>query len=183
MARPPSNKKDRNNGSPKNGEPLFLVIGKIRKPHGVRGELLVEILTEFPERIKPGGIVFLGKKKHKQMIGSVRFTHTGMLLKFQDLDDRDEAGIFRNQLVYIKAANLPELPEDKYYFHELIGMDVKTQAGELLGSVSEILETGANDVLVVTRSGEEELIPFIEQVIIKIRKEDNEIIIKKQEWK
>ncbi len=183
MARPLSNKKDRNDGSPKNGEPLFLIIGKIRKPHGVRGELLVEILTEFPERIKPDGEVFLGEKKHVQEIETVRFTHTGMLLKFKDIDDRDKAGIFRNQLVYIEAVNLPKLPEDEYYFHELIGMKVKTQEGELLGSVNEVLETGANDVLVVTCSGKEELIPFIEQVIVNINKEDNEIIIKKQEWK
>lgn len=183
MARPLSNKKERNDGSSQDGEPLFLIVGKIRKPHGVRGELLVEVLTEFPERIKPDKKVFLGAKKRELKIETVRFTHGGMLLKFKDLDDREEAGIFRNQLVYIESANLPDLPEDEYYFHELIGMDVKTQEGEFLGSVNEILETGANEVLVVTRSGVEELIPFIDQVIVKIDKKGKEIIVKKQEWK
>ena len=177
-----SDKKERDNGLPKNGEPLFLIIGKIRKPHGVAGELLVEVITDFPERIKPGRQVFLGEKKIEKQIETARFIPDGVLLKFQGLNDREEAGTFRNQLVYINSEDLPQLHANEYYFHELIGMEVKSQDGEILGTVKEILETGANKVLVVSHSGKEDLIPFINKVIIEVNKKGKEIIVKKQEW-
>ncbi|MHB8807692.1 MAG: ribosome maturation factor RimM [Anaerolineaceae bacterium] len=183
MAQSPSNKKGINDGSPKKGEPLFLTIGKIRKPHGVRGELSVAVLTEFPERIKPGKIVFVGERKIEQQIETIRFQNDGLLIKFNGINDRDEAGLFRNELIYIQAANLPKLEENEYYYHDLLNMQVKTEEGELLGSVSEILETGANEVLVVTQEEKEYLFPFIKQVVLVVDKEENVILIKKQEWK
>jgi len=183
MAQSPSNKKGINDGSPKKGEPLFLTIGKIRKPHGVRGELLVEVLTEFPERIKPGKKVFVGEGKIEWKIETVRFQNDGLLIRFEGIEDRDEAGSFRNELIYIQTANLPKLSENEYYYHDLLNMQVKTEKGEVLGSVSEILETGANDVLVVIKEEKEYLFPFIKQVILDVNKEENVILIKKQEWK
>ncbi|MGV8025077.1 MAG: ribosome maturation factor RimM [Anaerolineaceae bacterium] len=183
MAQSPSNKNGINDGSPKKGEPLFLSIGKIRKPHGVRGELLVEVLTEFPERIKPEKKVFIGENKIEQQIETVRFQNDALLIKFKGIQDRDEAGLLRNELIFIQAANLPKLAENEYYYHDLLNMQVKTEEGELLGSVNDILETGANEVLVVTQEGKEYLFPFIKQVIVAVNKEDNVILIKKQEWK
>ncbi len=143
----------------------------------------VEILTEFPERIKPGKKVYIGERKNEQQIETIRLQNDGLLIKFSGITDREEAGLFRNELIYIQAANLPKLKENEYYYHDLINMQVKTEEGEFLGSVSEILETGANEVLVVTQAGKEYLFPFIKQVVLEVNKEENVILIKKQEWK
>ncbi|RJQ41435.1 MAG: 16S rRNA processing protein RimM [Anaerolineaceae bacterium] len=178
-----SHKKNTDDGSPKEGEPLFLIIGKIRKPHGVRGELLFEILTEFPERIKAGKKVYVGDGKFEQQIESVRFQKENYLIKFKEINDCEKAGIYRNQMVYVQAVDLPKLPKDEYYYHDLIGMQVLSEEGEKIGSVSEIIETGAKEVLVVSQAGKEYLFPFIKQVVLEVNKEESVIIVKLQEWK
>jgi len=170
-------------GSPAKGEPNFLIIGKIRRPHGVRGEVLFEVITDFPERIQPDLKVYIGAKKDKYVVQRVRTQPPHLLLKFKEINDRDIAGEFRNQLVSVRAVDLPELPEDEFYIHQLIGLRVVTQTREELGNVTEIIETGANDVIVAVRDMVETLIPFIEDVIIEVNLEMKEIIVKLQEWK
>ena len=78
-------------------------------------------------------------------------------------------GRFRNQWVYVKAADVPPLPEGQYYKYELIGLDVVDDQGNALGKLNEILETGANDVYVVkNESGKEILLPAIPPVILDV---------------
>lgn len=182
MAQALPHKNNKNDGSPDQGEPLFLIIGKIRRPHGVRGEMLFEIITEFPERVKKGLEVYVGDHKKAYRIESVRTQQQHFLLKFKDLDDCDQVGLLRNQLVYKKAENLPPLTENEYYQHDLLGMQVVTEEGIELGSVAEILETGANDVLVVLNEEKELLIPFITQTILKIKDQERIIVVRLQEW-
>jgi 16S rRNA processing protein RimM len=184
MAESPSNSKNEiNNGSPEIGEPLFLIIGKIRKPHGVRGEMLVKLLTEFPERIEEGKRVYIGESKTEHTIATVRFLHEGCLIKFSAVNSPEQAKQFCNEMIYVRAVNLPKLPENQYYYHDLLGMQVKTDEGEMLGTVHEILETGANDVLVVRKGEQEHLFPFIKQVVLDVNQRENYILIKKLEWK
>ena len=182
MAQELPHKKNMNNGSPEKGEPLFLTVGKIRRPHGLYGEMLFEIITAFPERIKKGKDVYIGDSKQAYQLESVRRQHEHYLIKLKDLDDCDEVGLLRNQLVYTKAEGLPALPQDEYYQHALLGMQVRTEDGHELGSVVEIIETGANDVLVVSKDEEELLIPFIKQTILEVRDRERIIIVRLQEW-
>lgn len=183
MAQKLSKKDEKDDGSPEKGEPFFLMIGRVRKPHGVKGEILIDVLTEFPERIKPGKTVFIGEKKVEQQIETVRSQHEGLLLKFCAIHDRETAGQFRTALIYVRAESLPKLGNDQYYFHELIDMQVQTEGGEILGKVNEILETGANDVLIVKQAEKEVLLPFIKQVVLAVDQKGKTITVKMQEWK
>jgi len=156
-------------GSPAAGEPAFLAVGKVRRPHGVAGDVLVEICTDFPERLKSNSTVYAGEKAFPLTISRQRFHNDGVLLAFDGFTTPEQVGRFRNQILYIKSADAAELPEGEYYFHELIGLSVTDETGEFLGEVTEIVQTGANDVYVVTNgAGRELLLPAISEVVLDV---------------
>lgn len=156
-------------GSPPPGEPAFLAIGKLRRPHGVRGEIMMDVLTDFPERLKPGLQLFVGPDYIPLQLRSQRSHGQTLLMSFEGYNSPEKVGELRNQIVYATAFDLPELEEDEYYFHELLGLDVVAETGESLGKLTEILETGANDVYVVQPdNGPEILLPATEEVILDI---------------
>lgn len=156
-------------GSPEEGEPAFIVIGKIRRPHGVRGELLMEVYTEFPERIVKGLEVFIGDEHEAWLVNRCRIHGHGLLVGFEGIEDPDSAGFFRNQIVYSRADKIPSLPEGEYYHHQLVGLQVFQDNGARLGEIIELLETGANDVCIVRNDrGIEILLPMIDSVVEKI---------------
>jgi 16S rRNA processing protein RimM len=156
-------------GSPAAGEPAFLAVGKVRRPHGVTGNVLVEIYTDFPERLRPKTMVYAGANHLPLTISHNRSHHNGALLAFDGFTTPEQVGRFRNQILYVKSAQTEELPEGEFYFHELIGLSVLDENDEPLGEVTEIMETGANDVYVVTNdSGRELLLPAIPEVILDV---------------
>ena len=156
-------------GSPSAGEPEYLVVGFLRRAHGVRGEMVMEVHTDFPERLKPKTEVFVGDEHQPMTISGTRFHQEGLLVKFKDLDKPEDAARYRNQLVYVTAADRPQLPNGQYYHHELIGFDVVDEDENVIGKLTEIMQTGANDVYVTTRSdGSEILLPVIPSVILDI---------------
>ena len=159
-------------GSPE-GESIYLAIGYLRRPHGVRGEIIMDLHTDFPDRIKAGRSVYVGEKYEVSTIESARVHGNGMLIKLRGFDTPETAGRFRNQWMYVKSSEVPELPEGKFYKHELIGLTVMTDDGGKLGLLNEVLETGANDVYVVrTDEGKEILLPAIPDVVHEINMED-----------
>jgi len=156
-------------GSPTAGGPAFLEVGKIRRPHGVRGEMVLELYTDFPERLRPKKVVYLGEKQTRLVISSQRPHNEGLLLGFEGITTPEQAGRFRNQLLYVSAKEAGQLPEGEYYFHELLDLEVLDEDGSSLGVLTEVIETGANDVYVVTdEAGTELLLPAIPEVILAI---------------
>jgi 16S rRNA processing protein RimM len=156
-------------GSPPSGEPEFLVVGKLRRPHGLKGELLMEILTDFPERLQPDKVVFVGEEKIQHRIRRSRMHSGALLVTFAGYHDPESAGEFRNTLVYVRADDRPPLQEGEYYHHQIIGLNVISDDGQRLGTLSQIITTGANDVYVVrTETGPDILLPAIESVILDI---------------
>src|SRR5258708_31273410 len=133
-------------GSPHSGEPEYLVVGSLRRPHGLRGELVMELHTDFPERLHPGVQVYLGEAHQPARITGTRGHNEGMLIKFDHTDTPEDAARNTNQLVYVTRADRPPLPPGQYYYHELIGFEVVYENDVSFGRVSEILETGANAV-------------------------------------
>jgi len=155
-------------GSP-NGEPVYLTVGFLRRPHGVQGEIIMDLHTDFPERMKRGRKLFVGEEHQPMTLTSVRPHQSGLLVKFKGVETPEDAGVYRNQWVYIKAKDAPPLPEGQIYQHELFGFQVVDDNGNLLGELVEILETGANDVYVVwDDSGKEILLPAIPSVILDL---------------
>jgi 16S rRNA processing protein RimM len=155
-------------GSP-DGEPVYLTVGFLRRPHGVLGEIILDLHTDFPERLKSGRKLFLGEEHKPMTLTSARPHAKGMLIKFKGVETPEEVGQFRNQWVYVKASDMPPLPEGQLYQHELFGFSVVDESDKFLGELAEILETGANDVYVVKdASGRELLLPDIPSVILKL---------------
>lgn len=155
-------------GSPQ-GEPIYLVIGYLRRPHGVRGEIIMDLHTDFPERIRAGRKIFIGEKHEAATFDTTRPHGDSMLISLRGYDTPESVGRFRNHWVYVKVKEVPPLPEGKYYKHELIGVEVADDAGNSLGALAEILETGANDVYIIRdEAGKEILLPNIPAVILNV---------------
>ena len=153
-------------GSPDSGEPAFLAVGKLRHAHGVHGEILMEVFTDFPDRLQPGSILYLGQEERQLRLIKCRGHREGLLMTFEGYSTPEEIGQFRNQMVFVKSEDRPPLAEGEYYHHQLIGLRVVTREGESIGMVTEILETGASDVLVVRQdTGPEVLIPIADAFI------------------
>ncbi len=163
-------------GSPLPGEPAFLAVGKLRHAHGVRGEILMEVLTDFPERLKPGITLYLDEGDRALQLTHCRHHNEGLLLTFQGLSTPEEVGLLRNQLLYVRADDRPPLEEGEFYQHQLINLSVVNDAGEPIGVVNEILETGASDVLVVRpATGPEVMIPMVDEFILEVDLECHQI--------
>jgi 16S rRNA processing protein RimM len=163
---------ENNTGSPK-GESIYLAIGYLRRPHGVMGEIIMDLHTDFPERIKAGRKVYVGEKYEAFTIAAARAHGNGLLIKLRGFDSPETAGRFRNQWMYVKSSEVPALPEGQYYKHDMIGLTVVTDADETLGVLSEVLETGANDVYVIVKSdGKEILLPAIPDVVLDVNMTD-----------
>jgi 16S rRNA processing protein RimM len=156
-------------GSPASGEPVYLSVGLLRRPHGLRGELLMEIYTDFPQRLQPGTRLYFGESHIPQTISAVRGHNDGLLVSFRGIKTPEEAGKYRHTIVFVRADDRPPLPAGEYYHHQVIGLKVLNEADEELGILAEILITGANEVYVVKRpDGRELLVPAIEGVILAL---------------
>lgn len=163
-------------GSPPIGEPEYLVVGILRRPHGVKGEMLMDVHTDFPERLKTGITVYLGDQYQPMVIASRRGHARGLLVRFRGMKTPEDAGLYRNTWVYVPTADRPELPEGEYYHHQLVGLKVITDEGRELGTLVNILETGANDVYVIRDAGGKEiLLPAIPPVILGVDLADRQM--------
>jgi 16S rRNA processing protein RimM len=155
-------------GSP-DGEPVYLTVGFLRRPHGLHGEIIMDLHTDFPERMKRGRKLFVGDEYQPITLTNVRPHQSGLLVKFDGIETPEDAGQLRNQWVYIKAKDAQPLREGQIYQHELFGFRVVDENDNQLGELVEIIETGANDVYVVRDdSGKEILLPAIPSVILDL---------------
>jgi 16S rRNA processing protein RimM len=156
----------------------FLTIGEILKPWGYRGEVKVKLLTDFPKRVAKLKTVYVGNDTRAISLERARL-HSGFaLFKFSGYDSPESVAKLRGELVQIPLEDAATLRKGQYYHHQIIGLDVWTTSGERLGTVEEILETGANDVYVVTAEGGREiLIPAIQDVVREIDLDGNRIVI------
>ncbi len=130
-----------------------LIIGRIGKPHGVRGEVSVELMTDFPERFQAGAQVYLGPEHGAApvpvTIASARPHQGRMLVRLDNTADRTAAEQLRGLSFFIPIDEAAPLDEDSYYPHELIGLAARLEDGRELGVVDELMQAGGNDVLVI----------------------------------
>lgn len=152
-----------------------IVVGKFGATYGIRGWLKVFSYTDNTESIFDYSPWFIeqGGKWVEYKVESWKRHNKGLVVKLDGLDVREEAQLMTNFEIFIDPAVLPELPEDEFYWRDLIGMQVVTGNGYDLGTVSDLLETGSNDVLVVKANlkdafgQKERLILFLEEQVIK----------------
>jgi 16S rRNA processing protein RimM len=173
----------RKSGSPQSGEPLSIAVGKIRKPHGVKGEVVFEPYPEYSITLKKGKVILIGNKKEAYSIQSIRNMDRNYLITFDGLDDCDKVSHLRNQIVYVAMSQLETPPAGKFYPHQILGMQVIDEEGNSIGLLEEVLLTGANDVYVVKKENDEEiLLPAIESVVLKVDSEKRVITVRLPIW-
>lgn len=146
----------------------WMLVGVVAAPVGVRGEVKIDLATEFPDRFKLIETIYVGEEHRPMELAGAR-RHAGRVaLRFAAIADRDAAEPLRGQPLYIPRAEAMPLPEGHYYHDQIIGLRVVTTAGEALGTVQQILPTGANDVYVVRDEQREVLVPAIRDVVRRI---------------
>jgi len=156
-------------------------IGKIVGTYGYQGMVRVVPLTDFPQRFKQLKRVILwhqgmGKEVAVEASRPYKAVH---LLKLEGIDSREEAQLYQNALLKIEESELYPLPEGYYYHFQLQGLSVYDEEKGLLGELTDILETGANDVYVVkSREYGEILLPAIKEVILDIDLEEKKMLVK-----
>jgi 16S rRNA processing protein RimM len=159
----------------------LIIIGKIVAPHGVRGDVRVVPLTDFPERfyalktavLESGAVLTLeGCRENKQFF----------LLKFKGYDDRTAVEPLRGKLLHVSKQDAVKLPEGHYFVFDIIGLAVEDDTGAALGTVTEVLSTGSNDVYVVEQEGLKPLlIPALKSVVQTIDVPGGRMVVKLQE--
>ncbi len=155
-------------GSARPPEPRYLAVGRVARPFGLRGELKVKLLTEYPEQLGRLRTVFLGPEAQAWTVEGLRLHQNAALFKLIGCNDRDAAEALRDMLVQIPLEEAVPLEEGEYYEHQIVGLAVVEQDGTPLGKVREILSTGSNDVYIVVGPEGELLLPAIEPVILEI---------------
>ncbi len=160
-------------------KPRYLAIGRVNRPHGVRGELSVTVLTDFPERFETTEWVYLGDESEATpyRLESYRWHKRKILLSLAGITSRTEAEQLRGQFVQIPTEEAIPLPEGIYYLYQLIGLEVVTTTGEALGPVVDVIETGANDVYVVDNNGQNLLLPAIPDVVRSIDVTEGKMVV------
>lgn len=148
----------------------YFDVGRIVNTQGLKGEVRVISVTDFvEERYKKGSSLVLfqdGKAPVELIVKSHRKHKNFDLLTFEGKNRIEDVEIYKNGMLKVAADNLHDLEEEEYYYHEIIGLEVKLESGEVLGKVKEILSLGSNDVWVVQRKGKKDLLlPYIKDVI------------------
>lgn len=158
----------------------LVTIGKILKPVGLCGELKVLPLTDFPERFKELGEITIETKEgqHKLCcVDSIRHRPPFVYVTFEKLSSRDMVQFLLGGVLQIPEKERVSLPKGSYFQSELIGIAVYLKNGNLLGTITNIIETGSNDVLVVQKGQAESLIPALKKVVEKIDLQQRRMVI------
>lgn len=155
----------------------YLAIARITAPIGLKGEVKAQILSDFPERFSRLRTVYVGDELTPCEVLSTRVKDRVVYMRFKGYDTVEAAKALRGQLVRIPVAEAVPLPEDHYYWHQIIDLEVWTIGGEYVGKIVDILERPANDVYVVEGKRGEILLPAIEDVVKKVDLERRRMII------
>jgi len=145
-----------------------VVVGKVTKPHGVRGEVAVEVRSDNPDRFAPGAVVFTGDGR-ALTIERAHAHGRRTLVRFAGVGDRTAAEALAGSLLEVPESWLPALGDAEYWPFQLEGCAVVTESGRSLGAVTEVIPNPANDLWVaVDEAGTETLVPAIRDVIVEV---------------
>ena len=149
----------------------LLIVGTITSPHGVKGEVKVFPRTDDVRRFKKLKEVYLDTGKEKLLLHpeSVKFFKQFVIIKFKEFNSMNEVEGLRNKNLLVDRKNAVKCEKDEYFIADLIGLTVYRDTGEVLGELTDVLQTGANDVYEVTKSdGKTVLLPAIKECIKEV---------------
>ncbi len=158
----------------------LITIAKIVRTRGLRGEVVADLLTDFPERfegLESVAAVFPNGERRELTIEKFWFQKERVILKFREYDSLEKAETLRNAEICVAEADAVELDDDEFFDWELEGCQVETVEGTKLGPVREILRTGGTEVLVIEGAEKEVMVPFAEAICIEVDIENKRIVI------
>jgi 16S rRNA processing protein RimM len=174
-------------------EPEYAIVGLIRKAQGIRGEVVVEPLTDKPDVIfASGSRVFAGTTdgeiavvhdvKGAEQIPTLTVSGTkpfkkGLIVQFEELQDRDSAELWRGRYLLAPFSELPPLEEDQVYLHDLIGMSVVSATGDAIGKVTTFYELPQGIMLDVSASRGSVLVPYRPEIVVRTDLETRTIVV------
>ena len=144
----------------------YLIIGRVLAPWGLKGDLKAEIITDFPQRFAPGRTVYVGQTP--MTVERSRFHKGNVILKLARVDSVEQVEALKGKYLQIPQSESMPLEDDEYYQFQIIGLEVSTTDGRMLGKIEQIIPTGSNDVYMVKGQDGEFLIPAIEDVVKQV---------------
>ena len=157
-----------------------LLVGFVRRPHGLAGEVSVEILTDFPERFAAGAVIAWrrGEESRELRVASARPHGRRLLVAFEGVGDADAARALQDGELSIPAGQATPPPEGFFYSHEIAGWTVVDGAGRRLGVAARLERSPASPLLAVSREdGTEALVPFVEDIVVRVDREARTIVL------
>ena len=155
-----------------------VVVGKVTKAHGLRGEVVVLVFSDNPDRFEPGSAMFFENGLEVRVRAS-RPNGGRLLVAFEGVDDRNAAEALRGLTLVVPRSFLPDLPEGEFWPHELEGFAVVTESGRTLGAISDVVANPANDLWVaVDESGAETMVPAIREVIVDVDVKAGRVLVR-----
>lgn len=159
---------------------MLITIGKAVKPFGVKGEIKIEPMTDFPERFKDLRRVYLVSPAGRELVcevRSLRYAGGVPFLLFSGYDSPEKAKMLNGWFLKVPEEEAVPLPEGSFYWFELVGMEVVSEGGETLGTITEVFETGSNDVYVMKQGRKEIYLPATKEIVKHIDRKAKRMVI------
>ena len=161
-------------------DPEWLIVGRAGKPHGVHGDVLVDIITDFPERLTDGVRFGLGADDGPVSFHEVfraRYHKGRWLLSVRGIRSRTEIEPWQGQYLYLPEQALEDLPEGYFYEHHLTGLECVSVSGEALGTVSGVEPGPGQSRLIVRRGRRDFLVPYVPEIVRSVDLERRRIVL------
>jgi len=161
------------------GPQAWLAVGRIRRPHGIHGEITVESMTDFPERLAPGVEIGIGEAapELRARIHQVRMHKGDFLLALAEIRDRNEVEGWRGRYVFLPEQPRADLPPTYYYEHELIGSRCVTADGAAIGEVTGLTPGAGGSLLVLATPRGEALVPFRSPIVVRVDRDSRTVVL------
>lgn len=166
--------------------PEWVIVGRIRKVHGLRGELVVEAITDRPgEILAPGRRVTtgtpngtIGRQPRELVVEGSRPFKGGFIIAFQEIQDRDEAELFRGRFLFIPGSELAPLAPDEVYVHDLHGLRVELEDGTVVGTVTQVYELPQGLAVDVRREGRTSVVvPYSAAIVSEVDVQGGRMVV------
>jgi 16S rRNA processing protein RimM len=153
-----------------------ITVGLVRGLHGLRGAVRIEVLSDEPSRFAVGSVLHVEGDDQPLTIAWTGPSKQGLLVRFHELTDRGSAEVLRER--YLEAVPEASLPGETFYWHEIVGLEVRTSAGETLGTVRDVFRAGAGEVYVVSGGPRGEvLVPGVKSVVVELSPGDGRVVV------
>jgi 16S rRNA processing protein RimM len=160
--------------------PPLLVVGAVRRPHGLRGEVVVEVRTDFPERFAEGARLVWrqGGLEKPLVVRGVRPFGGGLLMRFEGIEDVDAARVLQGGDLCVPETEAHPAPPGFFYAHEVRGFSCEDESGRALGTVLDLETTPAGPMLTVDAGGgREALVPWTRPIVVRVERESRRVVL------